>query len=328
MAVRVTLVVAMRNEEATIESCLRSIELQDYPGDLLEVIVADGRSTDRSRELVERIVERHAAWYLIDNPRRIQAAAWNAGIAMASGDVIGIVSGHAELAPDYVRQAVETLGRTGAGLVGGLVTPLADGSVPMAIGVAMSSAFGVGGARHHYVRKETATDTVFMGLGPTAVYREFLFDETMVRNQDDELSYRMIDAGHAIICNPAIRSRYRVRSSIGALARQYWAYGFWKVRVVAKHPRRAKPRHILPSLALGVLAVAAPQAIRNTRMRALLAVCLGPYLAVDGVIAFRHGRQHGLVSGLALAAAFPTMHASYGAGFAAGLWDALRRRFR
>jgi len=155
-----------------------------------------------------------------------------------------------------------------------------------------------------------------------------MFDETMVRNQDDELSYRIIDAGHTIICNPAIRSRYRVRSSIGSLARQYWAYGFWKVRVVAKHPRRAKPRHVLPSLAIGALALVAPRTIHSSHMRWLLAIGLVPYLVLDVALAVRHGRRYGRLSGIALAAAFPTMHASYGAGFAAGLGDALWRRFR
>lgn len=316
----------MRNEQASIGACLRSIEAQDYDGTLLEVIVVDGESTDRSCDIAGRIVERHPTWRLVDNPRRIQAVAWNMGIQMASGDVIGIVSGHAELAPDYVRQAVETLGRTGAAMVGGLVTPLAHGPVPEAIGAAISSPFGVGGARHHYATTETETDTVFMALAPRSIYRAFNFDEEMVRNQDDELSYRVIDAGHTIVCNPVIRSRYHVRSSIGALARQYWAYGFWKVRVLAKHPRRAKPRHMLPILAVGGFAVLAPLAIRHAPTRSLLALAVVPYVVVDGALAIHHGFRYGRLSGLALAVAFPTMHASYGAGFAAGLWDALRRR--
>lgn len=318
----------MRNEAATIDACLSSIERQEYDGGDLEVIVADGRSTDRSVEIAKSFVVRHPRWHLIDNERRIQAAAWNAGIQLATGDVIGIISGHAELAPDYVRQAVDTLRRTGAALVGGLVTPVTVGPVSMAIGAAISSPFGVGGARHHYTSRETVTDTVFMGLGPASILRAFMFDEAMVRNQDDELSYRMTDAGHLIICNPAIRSRYHVRSSLSALARQYWAYGFWKVRVVAKHPRQAKPRHLMPTLVLAAGAMAAPWAIRDGRTRALLALGVVPYVVVDAYLASRHGRRHGTASGLALAAAFPTMHLGYGAGFAVGVWDAVRRRLQ
>jgi len=324
----VTLVVAMRNEEGSIEACLGSIEAQDYNPACLQVIVVDGESTDRSRDLAANIVARHPTWRLVDNPKRIQAAAWNLGIEMASGEVIGIVSGHAELAPDYVNAAVETLARTEAAMVGGPVTPLGTGPVPVAIGAALSSPFGVGGARHHYLDAEAQTDTVFMGLAPRGIFRAFRFDETMVRNQDDELSYRLIDAGHAIVCNPAIRSRYRVRPSIGALARQFWAYGYWKVAVLRRHPRRAKPRHLLPAMVVAGLAVLTPLALVSGRARTLLVLGSLPYLALDTALAARHARREGALSGIALAVIFPTMHGSYGAGFAKGLWDALGERRR
>jgi hypothetical protein len=211
-------------------------------------------------------------------------------------------------------------------MVGGPVTPHGTGPVPVAIGAAMSSPFGVGGARHHYLDAEAQTDTVFMGLAPRAIYRAFRFDETMVRNQDDELSYRLIEAGHAIVCNPAIRSRYRVRPSIGALARQFWAYGYWKVAVLRRHPRRAKPRHLLPAVVVAGLAVLTPLALVSGRARTLLVLGSLPYLALDAEIAARHARREGALSGIALAVIFPTMHGSYGAGFAKGLWDALEER--
>jgi glycosyltransferase involved in cell wall biosynthesis len=326
MVPMVTLVVAARNEEANIEACLRSLEEQDYDAARLEVIAVDGDSSDRTRELAEAIVARHPGWRLLDNPRRIQAVAWNLGIQRASGDVVGIVSGHAELAPDYVRQAVETLERTGAAMVGGPVTALTDGPVSAAIGAAMASPFGVGGARHHYLTSEAQTDTVFMGVAATETYRAFSFDEEMVRNQDDELSYRLVDAGHAIVCNPAIRSRYRVRSSIGALARQYWSYGYWKVAVLGRHPRRAKARHVLPALVVCGLAVIGPLSLVSGWARAMLLAGSLPYVAIDAILATRQAREHGAASGLAMSVAFPTMHASYGAGFMRGLWDAWRRR--
>jgi glycosyltransferase involved in cell wall biosynthesis len=326
MVPMVTLVVAARNEEANIVACLRSLEAQDYDPSRLEVIVVDGESTDRTREHAAAIVDAHPGWRLLDNPRRIQAAAWNLGIREATGDVVGIVSGHAELAPDYVSQSVETLQRTGAAMVGGPVTALTDGPVSSAIGAAMASPFGVGGARHHYLTEEAETDTVFMGLATSATYRAFPFDEAMVRNQDDELSYRLIDAGHRIVCNPAIRSRYRVRSSIGALARQYWAYGYWKVAVLARHPRRAKARHVVPALVVGGLAVIGPLSLVSGSARALLLAGSMPYLAIDAVLAARQAREEGAASGLALFSAFPAMHFSYGAGFVRGLVDAWRKR--
>ncbi len=325
MTPKVTLVVAARNEEAHIEACLRSIEMQDYDPEQLEVIVVDGQSTDRTRERADAFVTRNAGWSLLDNPRRIQAVSWNLGIRRATGAVVGIVSGHAELAPDYARQAIETLARTGAAMVGGPVTALTDGPVSAAIGAAMASPFGVGGARHHYLTSEAQTDTVFMGVAAKETYRAFPFDEEMVRNQDDELSYRLIDAGHTIVCNPAIRSRYRVRSSIAALARQYWAYGYWKVAVLSRHPRRAKARHLLPALMVGGLAVIGPLSLVSGPARVLFLAGSLPYVAIDAALAARQATEQGAASGLALAIAFPTMHASYGAGFLRGAWDAWRR---
>ncbi len=322
---KVTLVVAARNEEANIEACLRSLAEQDYEPSLLEVLVVDGESTDRTRERAAAIVADHPGWRLLDNPRRIQAVAWNLGIREASGEVVGIVSGHAELAPDYVSHAVETLRRTGAAMVGGPVTAMTDGPISAAIGAAMASPFGVGGARHHYLTTEAETDTVFMGVATSDTYRANPFDEEMVRNQDDELSYRLIDAGHVIVCNPAIRSRYRVRSSIAALARQYWSYGYWKVAVLARHPRRAKARHLLPALVVGGVAVIGPLSLVSGSARTLLLAGSLPYVAVDAALAARQAREHGAASGLAMSLAFPAMHVSYGAGFVRGLWDAWRR---
>jgi len=315
----VTLVVAMRNEADHIELCLQSLERQDYPPSKLEVLVMDGASTDRSWDLASAIVDRHPTWRLLNNPRRIQAAAWNLGISVASGDIIGILSGHAELGEDYVTEAVRTLDRTGAAMVGGPVRTIGTGPVETAIGAAMSSPFGVGGARHHYVEDEAETDTVFMGVSPRAIYTEHRFDETLVRNQDDELSYRLIDAGYRIVCNPAIRSRYRVRSSFSALWKQFEAYGYWKVAVLRRHPRRAKPRHLLPASVVLALAATAPLALVRPGIRRALLLAATPYLGANAMFAVRHGMRSGWRSAIAHAIAVPTMHTAYGAGFVRGL---------
>ena len=116
---KVSLLVAMRNEADFIERCLASIFAQDYPSEKLEVLVMDGRSTDDSPRIVKRLFEDRPNCLLLDNPGITQSAGWNLGIARSTGDVVGIVSAHCELAPDYVSKAVETLQRTGADLVGG-----------------------------------------------------------------------------------------------------------------------------------------------------------------------------------------------------------------
>src|SRR5262249_951204 len=122
----VTLVVAVLNEAPYIGDCLVSIAAQDYPAELVEVLVYDGGSTDGSVEIAERFTAGHPGWAVRPNPRRIQAAAWNAGIEAATGEIVGIVSGHSELAPDYISSAVATLRETGADMVGGPVRAIGE----------------------------------------------------------------------------------------------------------------------------------------------------------------------------------------------------------
>ena len=317
----VTLVVAMRNEAAYIERCLASLAAQDYPPDALEVLVYDGESDDASVALAEASIADHPGWAVRANPRRIQAAAWNAGIATARGDIVGIVSGHAELAPTYVSAAVTALERTGADMVGGPVQAIGEGSIGEAVAIATSTPFGVGGARHHYLTEAADVDTVFMGLCRRETYQRFPFDETMVRNQDDELSYRLLDAGGRIVCDPAIQSTYRSRGSLGGLWRQYFDYGRWKVLVLRGHPQQVRPRHLAPVILVTTLAAGAALAPVARPIRALLILELGAYAAATVVAVARYGSGRPPRTRAILAAVYPVLHLSYGLGMLRGVWQ-------
>ncbi|HEY7132011.1 MAG TPA: glycosyltransferase family 2 protein [Candidatus Limnocylindrales bacterium] len=342
----VTLVVAMRNEAASIEACLRSLLAQDWPEDRLELLVMDGRSTDDSRAIAERLLAGRPNARVLDNERIIQAAAWNQGIDLAAGDIVGIVSGHAELDPGYVAAAVRTLEETGATLVGGPVVAIGEGPIGEAVAIATSTPFGVGGARHHYVTERAEVDTVFMGLARREDYARLKFDETMVRNQDDELSYRILDEGGRIVCDPAMRSRYRNRSTLAGLWRQQFAYGSWKIRVFQQHPRQARLRHLVPAAFVGALAGSSLLAGVSSLGRAALVATVVTYGAADlGASALgaaraeadpgpgddggttRPGGRLGLFARLAVV--YPTIHLAYGLGGFAGLVrfrDGWRRR--
>lgn len=244
---KVSLLVAMRNEAGYIERCLNSIIIQDYPAELLETCIYDGQSTDGSRAITEQVLNNRAHAFLRSNPERIQSEAWNKGIIESRGDVIGIVSAHAELGPDYVTRAVEVLQRTSADMVGGPVRARSENYTGNVISLAMSSPFGVGSAVFRYADKEQETDTVFMGLCKRSMYEKMGgFDVEMVHNQDDELSYRLLEHGGKIVCSPSIRSVYYSRSSLAGLWHQYFQYGYWKVRVLQKHPRQMSIRQFVP----------------------------------------------------------------------------------
>ena len=221
---------------------------QDYPVELLDIIVADGQSTDDSCAIVRAIIGDHPNCRLIDNPDRIQSCGWNLGIQQCSGDVITIVSAHCELAADYVARAVETLIRTRAALVGGPMRASSSGPVGSAIALGTSSPFGVGGARFHYATSEVEVDTVYQGFCWRELY-EVLggFDTEMVRNQDDELSFRIKAAGGRIVCNPGDqRAGITIEQRSERCFVSTSQYGFWKVRLMQKCASQMRVRHFAP----------------------------------------------------------------------------------
>ena len=309
----------MRNESESIAACLDSIATQAYPSDRLEVLVYDGGSDDRSIEIAEGFLPGRPTWAVHPNPGQIQAAAWNLGIDTAEGEVIGIVSGHTMLDAGYVAAAVAALDRTGADMVGGPVSATGIGAFGEAVALATSSPFGVGDARHHYTREETEVDSVFMGFCRAETYRRLRFDEAMVRNQDDELSYRLRKVGGRIICDPAIKSRYRNRSSAAGLWRQYFAYGFWKVEVARRHPRQIRIRQLMPPAFVTSLTVTAVLAPFGTLGRVGLTAVLGSYLVADSAASIASARGADRAVAARLPFVFPILHLAYGTGFIAGL---------
>ena len=240
---------------------------QDYPSDRVEVIVADGQSTDDTCRRVRQLAAEYPQIEVvcIDNPGRIVPTGFNAALEEARGDVIVRVDGHTLIAPDYVQQCVAALERTGADNVGGRMNAEGETCVGRAVAAATSSAFGVGNARFHYSESEEWVDTVYLGAWRREVFRSIgPFDEEQVRNQDDEFNYRLLSAGGRILLSPRIRSRYFNRATFKSVAKQYFQYGFWKVRVMQKHPTQMRPRQFVPALfVLTLLALSAGMAISH-----------------------------------------------------------------
>ena len=323
----VSVVVPMRNEKRYIERCLAALVTQDYPADRIEILVVDGMSDDDSAERVRRLARTDPRITLLENPHRITPVAFNVGIRHARGEIICIVSSHAIVASDYVRRCVEALAATGADNVGGPMRAESDTYTGRAIALATGSPFGVGGARFHYADTPQWVDTVYMGAYPRAVFdRIGLFDEELVRNQDDELNFRLTRAGGKIWLDPRIQSVYFSRSNLRALWKQYFEYGYWKVRVIQKHRRPASPRHLVPMLfVLAMMSGAALSLVTQTWLWfALVAL---PYacasLAASAWIAARHGWKYFPL----LPVIFFVLHAAYGAGFWVGLvkWNLFAR---
>jgi succinoglycan biosynthesis protein ExoA len=245
----VTVIIPIRNEEDSIHRSLDTVLAQEYPPRRMEILIADGMSNDKTREIIESLTLDHSNVKLLDNPGRIVPTGLNAALQQAKGEIIIRVDGHTIIAPDYVSQCVQTLERTQADNVGGRMNATGKNTFGKAVALATSTPFGVGGGRFHYSDQEEWVDTVYMGAWPRKVFEKIgLFDEELVRDQDDEFNYRLRAAGGRILLNPDIKSEYTVRSTPRSLWRQYFQYGFWKVRVLQKHPRQMRTRQFVPPL--------------------------------------------------------------------------------
>jgi GT2 family glycosyltransferase len=312
----------IRNEAAYIEQSLRSILLQDYPAHRLEILIVDGNSTDATRDRITQVWRQFPLHQIkiIDNPRQYMPMGFNLGIKHTRSEIIIMMGGHAVLAEDYVTQCVKLLNEHTAACVGGAMETVASGFVSRRIATAMGSSFGVGGvAFRTRPNRLMEVDTAVFGAYRRTVFAEIgCLDEEMVRNQDDEFNYRLREHGGKILFSPLIRSRYYSRSSFSALWKQYYQYGFWKVRVLQKHPLQMSPRQFVPPLfVLGLLGSALLAFIPPLRPLSpvLPLLYLAANITASTITAAKKGWEHFPV----LPLVFSILHLSYGLGFLAGM---------
>jgi succinoglycan biosynthesis protein ExoA len=244
------------NEERHLRAAIRRVLDQDYPGEL-EVILAVGPSSDRTREIADVLAAADPRILVVDNPAARTPAALNLGIAAAQHGIIVRVDGHGELADGYIRRAVELLDETGAANVGGLMD--AQGTTPFeeAVAVTYTTRLGLGGSAFHLAESPAAeAETVFLGVfRKDALLAVGGFDESMHRAQDWELNYRLRASGRKIWFSPDLRVTYRPRSTLRALVEQMYETGTWRRELVRRYPETATARYLAPPLTLlGVLA--------------------------------------------------------------------------
>jgi len=265
---------------------------------------------------------KHSNLRLVDNPGKIVPTGLNAAIPQARGEIIIRVDGHTIVTPEYVRECVAALQRSGADNVGGRMDAVSEGPFGQAVALATSSPFGVGGARFHYSDQEEWVDTVYMGAWPREVFNRIgLFDEEQVRNQDDEFNYRLLSRGGRILLSPKIKSSYYNRSTLRSLWRQYFQYGYWKVRVMQKHPQQMRPRQFAPAIFVTVLLSSLVAAPVSSAGRLVFGSVAGTYLIANSAasISTLAAKKGGWRLLPLLPVAFATLHLSYGSGFLCGL---------
>jgi glycosyltransferase involved in cell wall biosynthesis len=326
MLPRVTIAMPAYNEERYIEACIASVQAQDYPRDQIEILVADGRSTDRTRDLLAKLAVDDPRIRVIDNPERLQAAGLGHLVKVATGDYILRMDVHCEYAADYIRRCVEVLERTGADNVGGAARAKAKTFFQRALCAALASPLGVGGSKYRNPDEEGFVDTVFPGAFRRSVFETVgLWDPKAITNEDAELNQRILAAGGQIYLSRDVVVYYYPRDSLRGLATQYYKYGRGRARTLLKLGRLPTPSFaaIRPYVPFLMTAGAAVMAAIPPLWPAG-AVFGATYAAATGAEAVRVGQKAGLAAIPIVWAMFPVLHVSHGVGFAAGLVHYLR----
>ena len=322
----VSIVVPILNEERHLREAVEQLLAQQYDGSL-EAVLALGPSSDATDEIARELAQGDARIRIVSNPTGATPAGLNLAIAASSADIIVRCDGHALLPADYVRTAVETLERTGADNVGGIMAAEGVTDFEQAVARAMTTALGVGGAPFHIGGQEGEAPTVYLGVfRRSALERVGGYDESMVRAQDWEMNHRIRNSGGVVWFTPAMRVVYRPRSSVAALARQYRQYGQWRRVVMRRHPEtRRLPgslRYLAPPAMVAAVTAGTVTGVVGaaTGSRWLLAGFLVPvgYAAAVTAGGAILGRGLPIRAHVELPVAYVVMHWSWGIGFVTG----------
>ena len=328
----VSVIMPIRNEADFIERSIGSILANDYPAEKLEVIVVDGMSSDGTRQIVARLAGDDPRVKVLDNPYRIVPHAMNAGIRIAKGQVLIRIDGHTLVEPNYISEAVRVLHEhPDACGAGGILETVATTYVGRAIAAAMSNPVGVGAGncRVGRPREGFVYDVPFPAYWRWVYDKVGLLDETLVRNQDDDLVQRVNQAGLKHYACPTIRSRYYSRASLRKLARQFYEYGFWRIRTLQKHKSPGQLRRVGPMVFVLLWLALIVGGFFWWPLRWALAGYAGLYLLALIVGAVTAGRRFGWVLAPLVPVAIAIMHFAYGLGSLKGIWSwvILRGRF-
>jgi GT2 family glycosyltransferase len=321
----VSIVLPCFNEANNIRACLDSIVASDFPKDRLEVLVVDGQSNDGTREMVCEF-SKHYSWIrLLENVRMITPVAMNIGIQSAKGPILMRMDAHTVYPPNYVSGLVRWLISTKADNVGGIsiVRPANQTPKARAIAYALSHPWGVGNSHFRIGATEPKwVDTVPFGCYWKEVFNRIgLYNETLVRNQDDELNHRLIKHGGRILLVPEIVSFYTARGSLEKLWTMFYQYGYFKPLAARTVGAVMTARQLIPSAFLVCLVLAVLLGAWSDAMAVISKLIVVAYAALDLTVSLRAALESGLRCSLWLMVVFPILHISYGIGYLKGIFD-------
>ncbi len=318
----VSIIIPCRNEEKFIARCLDSILMNDFPKEALEVLVVEGESEDKTREIIGSYTERNSCIRLLENPDRIQTIATNIALKSASGNIIIRMDAHVEYPQDYISQCVHWLLRSGVDSVGGIIRTVPGASTVFgrAIALALSHPFGVGNAHFRTgVAAPTSVDTIPFGCYSSSVFKKIgLFNERLNRTDDIEFNLRLKRAGGKLLLVPDISSWYYARPDLLSLAKQQFGNGFWVIYSLKFAKLPFSTRHLVP-LFFVLSQTAGPLfSLWFKPLASLSFLVLIVYTILNSFFAYRvSADEKRLIP--ALIVTFFVLHFSYGIGSLMGL---------
>lgn len=315
----VTVIVPIRNEQAHIKECLHHLLNQTYPFHLVTILLIDGRSEDKTREIIASVKKQNPARkiYLLDNPQKGVAPALNIGIKAAQTDIILRMDAHSIPTKDFIEVSVDALQTSGAAFAGGIVNPVGTTPFSKAAAAAWVHPLVSGGAKFRTAKTGQFTDTAFLGALHKSIFdKAGYFNERLACNEDYEMNIRIRKAGGTIYLDPRIRTRYAPRDTPKSLWNQYFRYGWWKLETLKLHPESLKLRQLIPFLfVFTVLALTVMLPYLGVT-KFLLAGTLIAYTAVLGLATLTLDKKEMSMRDVVL---FPSvvviMHVSWGTGF-------------
>ena len=307
---QISIILPVLNEADHLEESLRSILSQDYLGDI-EVILAIGPSHDGTEKIAQALAQKDSRIVLVENPSGRTASALNIAIAATKYSIIVRVDGHSQIPKNYLTLVSEILEKTGAVNVGGVMDAQGRTLFESGVARAMKSALGVGASRFHTGGAAGEVDTVYLGaFRKEALIAVGCFDERFTRAQDWELNHRLRSAGGKIYFDPRLVVTYRPRSTVLALAKQYFNYGRWRRVVSRTHQGTINYRYLAPPIAvLG----SSLSILMSLFFSTIFIVPLAIYLSFILLASFRIARSIGEI--ICMPLILLTMHISWGIGF-------------
>jgi len=319
----ISIIMPIRNEADFIEGAIRSILDNDYPAGKMEILVVDGISNDGTKEIVQRLSLSDSRVKMLDNTRRIVPAAMNLGLKAAQGDLFIRIDGHAKIPADFIIKSIQCLREhPEAWVVGGNIKTVANSYTGQVIAAAMQSPIGVGNSRFRLGDYEGWVDTLAFGTHyKWIVDKVGYFDDELVRNQDDEFNLRIILAGGKIWMSKSIQSTYFSRGSLSKLWKQYFQYGFWRIRTLQKRKRPAAFRQLVPLLFVSSLLVLGMAGLLWRPFWIILIIEAALYVSGLAVGALDVGRKSGWRYAPVAPLVFVILHFAYGLG---SIWGGIR----